>query len=72
MIVQPEVVGAWCTLCLASAFISLTLVAPGMEEFLATLQHLERVRAHGRSVWRALWGLDAGCAPVQASPKGSD
>jgi hypothetical protein len=72
MIVQPEVVGAWCTLCLASAFISLTLVAPGMEEFLATLQHLERVRAHGRSVWRALWGLDAGGAPVQASPKGSD
>src|ERR671932_646537 len=47
MIVQPVVVGSWCTLCLASAFISLTLVGPGMEELLAALQHLKRVRADG-------------------------
>jgi hypothetical protein len=72
MIVQPVVVGAWCALCLASAFISFTIVGPGMEELLAALQHLKRVRAHRRSVWQALWGLGAGGIPVQASQKGSD
>jgi uncharacterized membrane protein len=71
MIVQPIAVGAWCTLCLASAFVSLTLVGPGMEELLATLQHLKRVRADGRSVWRALWGPGDGGGPVQAFRKGS-
>ncbi|MDQ3912420.1 MAG: vitamin K epoxide reductase [Actinomycetota bacterium] len=70
MIVQPVVVGAWCTLCLASAFVSLTLVGAGMEEFLATLQHLKRARAHGRSAWRALWGLDAEGTLLRASRKG--
>jgi hypothetical protein len=70
MIVQPVVVGAWCALCLASAFISLTIVGPGMEEFLATLQHLKRVHAHGHPIWRALWGLGAGYA--RASQKGSN
>jgi hypothetical protein len=72
MIVQPVVVGAWCTLCLASAFVSLTLVGPGMEEMLAALQHLKRVRADGRPVWRALLGLGDGGAPVQAFRKESD
>ena len=72
MIVQPVVVGAWCTLCLASAFVSLTLVGPGMEELLATLQHLKRVRADGQPVWQALWGPSNRSAPVQAFRKGSD
>ena len=72
MIVQPVVVGGWCTLCLTSAFVSLTIVGPGMEELLATLQHLERVRAHGRSVWQALWGMDTKVTPVPDSRKGGD
>ena len=72
MIVQPVVVGAWCTLCLASAFVSLTVVGPGMEELLATLQHLKRIRVDGDSVWQALWGPGDGGPPVQASRKGSE
>ncbi len=71
MIVQPVVVGAWCTLCLASAFISLTLVGPGMEELLATLQMLKRVRADGHPVWRALLGSGDEGASVQDFRKGS-
>jgi len=47
MIVQPVMVGGWCTLCLASAFVSLTIVGPGMEELLATPQYLKRIRADG-------------------------
>ena len=71
MIVQPVVAGAWCTLCLASAFVSLTIVGPGLEELLATLQHLKRVHANGHSVWQALWGSSDGGVPVRASKKGS-
>lgn len=70
MIVQPVVAGAWCTLCLASAFVSLTIVGPGLEELLATLQHLKRVRANGHSAWQALWRSSDGGA-VRASQKGS-
>lgn len=57
MIVQPTVAGTWCTLCLASAVISLTIFGWGADEPLAALQHLGRVRRSGGSVWRALWGL---------------
>jgi hypothetical protein len=63
MIVQPLVVEAWCTLCLASALISLAIFGAGIAETLAALQHLKRVRASGNSVWRALWGLETRGAP---------
>ena len=56
MIIQPLVAGAWCTLCLVSALISLTLCGWGADEPLAALQHLQRVRLQGGSVWRAFWG----------------
>jgi hypothetical protein len=71
MIVQPVVAGAWCTLCLASAFVSLTLVGSGLEELVATLQHLKRVHENGRSAWQALWGLGEEGVSVRASRKGS-
>ena len=59
IVVQPLVVGAWCTLCLASAAISLAIFGWGMDEPLAALHHLRRASASGGSAWRALWGLDA-------------
>lgn len=55
---QPLVVGAWCTLCLASAFISVIMIGPAMDEMLASLQHVKRESARGRSTWRVFWGLD--------------
>lgn len=60
---QPLVVGAWCTLCLASAVVSLAMIGPAMDEVLASLQHLKREHARGASLWRAFWGL--GDEPVQ-------
>ena len=59
MIVQPLVAGAWCTPCLVSAVISIVIFRWGADEPLAALQHLERVRASGGSVWRALLGMEA-------------
>lgn len=57
VILQPVLFGAWCTLCLGSALISLLMIGPAMDEFLASLQYLKRQHLQGRSVWRALWGL---------------
>jgi YihY family inner membrane protein len=58
VILQPVLFDAWCTLCLASAAISVVMIGPAMDEFLASLQALKRARARGESVWRFFWGLD--------------
>lgn len=60
VILQPVAYGAWCTLCLVSAVISLGMIGPAMDEMLASLQHLKRVHRAGGSVWRAFWGLETG------------
>ena len=56
VIAQPLVVGAWCTLCLASAVASLLMIGPAMDEVLASLQYLRRVRAAGLPFWPHFWG----------------
>jgi uncharacterized membrane protein len=56
IVIQPAAVGAWCSLCLCSAALSLAIFVLGMEEPLAGVRHLARVRASGGSVWSALWG----------------
>jgi len=55
---QPLFVGAWCTLCLTSAVISVLMIGPAMDEMLASLQYMKRVRAQeGKNVmWKAFWG----------------
>jgi uncharacterized membrane protein len=60
VIAQPLLYDSWCTLCLASAAISLAMIGPAMDEALASLQHLGRVaRTRERSLWRAFWGTAA-------------
>jgi uncharacterized membrane protein len=56
VIFQPVLFDAWCTLCLVSALISLLMIGPAMDEFLASLQYLKRQHLQGRSLWRAFWG----------------
>lgn len=55
---QAFVVNAWCTLCLVSAAISFAIFV--IDESLAGIRHLRRVRGSGGSAWRALWDLEAG------------
>ncbi len=57
VVLQPVLYDAWCTLCLASAFISVIMIGPAMDEFLASLQYLKKVKKSGDSLWRAFWGL---------------
>lgn len=56
VVMQPVAFGHWCTLCLASAAISLTIVGPASDEFRATLGHLRREARQGRPVLRTFWG----------------
>ena len=56
VVLQPVMLDAWCTLCLASAVISVLMIGPAMDEVLASLQYLKRVRDEGGSVWRAFKG----------------
>jgi uncharacterized membrane protein len=53
---QPVIIGYWCTLCLCSAVISVVMISPAMDEFLASLQYLQRVHHRRLSVWKAFWG----------------
>lgn len=55
---QPLVVGAWCTLCLVTAVISVLMIGPAMDEMLASMQHVRREQLRGRSAWRVFWGRD--------------
>lgn len=70
VVFQPVLYGAFCTLCIVSAVASLCMIGPALDEVLATLQHLSRVRAGDGSLWRAVWGLSpeaaTGGVPVAA------
>ena len=58
VIAQPVFEGYWCTLCLASACISMLMIGPALDEALAALQHMKRVHADpNRRFWRAFWGI---------------
>lgn len=64
VVMQPVLYDAFCTLCLASAVVSLAMIGPAADEALASLQHLRRVRDQGGSVWSAFWGREQ---PVTSS-----
>jgi uncharacterized membrane protein len=57
VILQPVLFDAWCTLCLASALISVLMIGPAADEVLASLQYLKRQHLQGRSLWGAFWGI---------------
>ena len=56
VIAQPVIVGYWCTLCICSAVISVVMISPALDEFLASLQYLKRVKQQKLSFWKAFWG----------------
>lgn len=56
VVFQPVLFDAWCTLCLASAAISILMIGPAMDEMLASLQYMRRVKDSEVSTWDAFWG----------------
>jgi len=59
---QPLLLNAWCTLCLASAVISLVMIGPAMDEVLTSLQFLKSVNDRKMPMWRAFWKGETGMA----------
>jgi uncharacterized membrane protein len=59
VVLQPVMFDAWCTLCLVTALISVVMIGPAMDEMLASLQYLKRVKKSGLSLWKGFWGYDA-------------
>lgn len=55
VVLQPLAVGAWCTLCLASALLMLIMAALSLDEVIASLQFLVHSKRAGRSVWVMFW-----------------
>lgn len=52
VILQPVGVNAWCFLCLLTAFIMLLMVAPALDEVVATVQFLRKSHKEGKPFWR--------------------
>lgn len=55
IMLQPVAVGAWCTLCLASALLMLLMVTLSLDEIVAMVQFLIIGRRAGLSAWRLFW-----------------
>ncbi len=54
IIIQPIVIGTWCTLCLIGALAMLLQIPYSFDEILATLQFLKNRRQQGKSMWHTL------------------
>lgn len=54
IIIQPVVIGTWCTLCLVGALAMLLQIPYSFDEILATLQFLKARRLQGRPWWYVL------------------
>lgn len=55
VMLQPIGVGAWCTICLFTAFIMLLMVPPAVDEVLASVQFLIRRKKAGDKFWKVFW-----------------
>lgn len=66
VIAQPVLYNSFCTLCLASAVVSLSMIGPAADEVLAACQFIRRERDLGRSTWDAFLGRSAGAAAPAA------
>ncbi|SOD40150.1 Nucleoside-diphosphate-sugar epimerase [Nitrosovibrio sp. Nv4] len=58
IIIQPIVIGTWCTLCLIAAVAMLLQIPYSFDEILATLQFLKDRHKNGKSWWHVLWHGD--------------
>jgi hypothetical protein len=71
VILQPVVVGHWCTLCLAAAGVMLLMIPLTLDEVVAMIQFLAQARREGKPLWRTFWVGDtiAGGAKDTRTPR---
>jgi uncharacterized membrane protein len=54
IIAQPVFLHTFCTLCLVSAILSLTMIIPVMHELQASLHYIKKEKRNGQSFWEAV------------------
>ena len=59
IIIQPIVIGTWCTLCLIAALLMTIMIPYQLDEFFAMGQFLIWARRKGKPLWRTFWMGDA-------------
>ena len=55
IIIQPIVIGTWCTLCLVAALAMAVMIPYSLDEFVAMGQFLVDARRKGKPFWRTFW-----------------
>ncbi len=55
IIIQPIMIGTWCTLCLAAAFAMLVMIPYTLDELVAMGQFLVRSHRRGEPFWRTFF-----------------
>ncbi|MDK2774906.1 MAG: vitamin K epoxide reductase family protein, partial [Tabrizicola sp.] len=55
IIVQPILIGTWCTLCLVTALAMALMIPFSLDEFVAMGQFLVKSRREGKPFWRTFW-----------------
>ncbi len=55
VILQPVIVGQWCTLCLAAAFLMLLMIPLTLDEVVAMGQFLAQSVREGKPFWWTFW-----------------
>lgn len=59
IIIQPIVIGTWCTLCLIAALLMTVMIPYQLDEFVAMGQFLVWARRKDKPFWRTFWMGDA-------------
>ncbi len=59
IIIQPIMIGTWCTLCLIQALAMAVMIPYSLDEFVAMGQFMLDARRKGKPLWRILWMGDA-------------
>ena len=59
IIIQPIVIGTWCTLCLIAAFAMAVMIPYSLNEFVAMGEFMVDAHRKGKPFWRTFWTGDA-------------
>ncbi len=55
IMLQPLIVGSWCTWCLLTAVCMLIMIALTLDEMVAVCQYLARLKRTGKPFWQTFW-----------------
>lgn len=55
VISQPVIVGSWCSFCLFTAIVSVTMMPFTFDEAFASLGFLIKAKREGQSLWKVFW-----------------